>query len=386
MTAFDRAQAEVDALTALLLEHGIEPGDAAPDTAPDAAPDTAPGTTDEVRDARRTSEGLAPVDRALLDAILAGETAAAPEPPAPRTRRVRRTVVQLAAVACAALVVLTSSTVLSRDDAAVAGPPALLTYGTSTIGDVYAGTAPSASSRLLELADVAAAQPAPPADAAERDQHVHSYAWYTATNTDENGVVRSYVEPVTSDTVLRPDGSATTREDRSTGLDVDGRVVDRRVDAAAGKVTGDDFPAGTVDAAWVRNLPSDTAGMRAALVAQSGGVEVCGTPSYCMSSSIQTMNGFWVVPPGTAATVWRTLAEQDDVYLLGDTTDRAGRKGVAVALMEPPAIGFPRADVLIISPTTGQLLSWEMLDAAPTTKEGAKVAAFQAILTAEYVG
>jgi len=372
MTAFDRAQAEVDALTALLREHGIEPRDAADqDVEQDGAADR-----------------LAPADRVLLDAILAGETTAAPEPPQ-RSRRVRRTVVQLAAVACAALVVLTSSTVLSRHDAAVAGPPALLTYGTSTIGEVYAGTAPSASSRLLELADVAAAQPAPPADAATRDQHVHSFAWYSSSGADESGIEHTYVEPVTTDSILRPDGSVTTREDRSTGLDVDGKVVDRKIDRATGKVTGDELPAGTFDAAWARDLPSDTAGMRQALIDQAGGTEACAPealgPTYCMSTSITLMNNYWVVPPATAATVWRTLAEQDDVYLLGDTTDRAGRKGVAVALMEPADLGFPRADVLIISPTTGQLLSWEWLDKAPTTKEGATVAAFQTILTSEFL-
>jgi len=374
MTAFDRAQAEIDALAALLREHGIEPRDDAPS-----------GAVEQDEAAGR----LAPADRALLDAILASGTTAAPEPPR-RSHRVRRTVVQLAAVACAALVVLTSSTVLSRHDAAIAGPPALLTYGTSTIGDVYGGTAPSASNRLLELADVAASQPAAPSDAAERDQHVHSYAWYSSSGADESGIEHTYVEPVTTDSILRPDGSVTTREDRSTGLDVDGKVVDRTIDRAAGKVTGDELPAGTFDAAWARNLPSDTAGMRQALIDQSGGTEACAPgamgPTYCMSSSIQLMNNYWVVPPPTAATVWRTLAEQPDVYLLGDTTDRAGRKGVAVALMEPPDIGFPRADVLIISPTTGQLLSWEWLDKDTTTKAGATVAAFQAILTAEYVG
>ncbi|MBD8059302.1 CU044_5270 family protein [Cellulomonas sp. JH27-2] len=370
MTAFERAQAEVDALTALLLENGIEPRDVAPDAAPEAGP-----------------AEVSAADRLLLDAILAGETTAAPAPG--RSRLVRRRVIQLAAVACAALVVLTSSTVLgTRHDAAVAGPPALMTYGSSSLAEVYAGTAPSASSALLKLADVADAQPP---IATEGDQEVRAYAWYSS-GAEVDGVDQKVVEPVTEKNVLRPDGSATTSQDRSSGLDVNGKVVDRRVDRATGKVTGDDLPPGTFDPAWVRNLPRDVDGMRAALLDRIGGPEACSGKdggldvAGCLSSELTgDVTSFWVVPPDVSATMWRTFAAEKDVYLLGDTTDRVGRKGVAVAVMEPATPDYTRADVLIISPTTGQLLSWEWLDEDPAAKGGADVAAFRAITSARYV-
>jgi hypothetical protein len=64
-----------------------------------------------------------------------------------------------------------------------------------------------------------------------------------------------------------------------------------------------------------------------------------------------------VVSPQFDAAMWRVLATQPDVHYLGRVTDRAGRAGEAFAYTEKSG----EREVLIISPTTGQLLGWEDL-------------------------
>jgi hypothetical protein len=355
MNDLQRAQAEADAITALLVGHGYDPADA--------------------------PAALEPQDEALLARILA---------PRPH-RTVRRGWLQVASAACVALLALVGVLgVQSKQSPAVAGVPPTLTFGTAPLTQLFAGTAPSASDELRRLSAVAAAQLP---TSAVGSPHVESYAWWWASSTDENGLTVSAFEPVFRSSFVHADGSVTSTEDRSSGLDVNGKVVDRRADAAAGTVATDHFPAGTMDPRWALDLPRhDDAALRTALLDRMGGEEFCtatwpgfdGVP-YCLGSVLQELYGWHVVPSGLAAALWRTIADEGGAYLLGPTVDRVGRQGVAIAIMEPPGLEVPRADVYVISPTTGQLLSWELVDEAPGEPAGGTVNGFEAITLSELV-
>lgn len=80
------------------------------------------------------------------------------------------------------------------------------------------------------------------------------------------------------------------------------------------------------------------------------------------------------------------LATEPGLALLGDTTDRLGRSGVAVAV--PPVPGrTSELLVLIISHANGDLLEWDEIAAAIPeldVREPA-VIAFQAIADARWI-
>lgn len=352
MSDIARAQAEADAIAALLGTHGFDPTDS-------PAP-------------------LAPADEALLERIVR-----------PRRDR-RRVLLQVTSAACVALLALVGILgVQSKHSAALAGPPPTLKFGTASAQELFAGTAPSASTELRRLADVAAAQL--PANEVG-SPHVESYAWYSTSETDTEGSTTTVVQPVFQSLTVHPDGSVTSTEDRSSGMDVDGKIVDRAVDPTAGQVVTDELPAGTLDPTWARSLPrNDPAAMRTAMIDKQGGDDFClslgdGGIPYCMLVTTQDMYYSSPVPSDVAASAWGAFADEQGVYLLGQTVDRVGRLGVAVAVMEPPAEGVtPRADIMIISPTTGQLLSWEWIDRAPSEPGGAIVSAFQAITSSEFI-
>ncbi|ROS23677.1 hypothetical protein [Cellulomonas sp. PhB150] len=361
MNDLQRAQAEADAIATLLLDAGIEPTE--------------------------TFGHLDPTDETLLARILATEPAA-PRPSRTSLRR-RRALLQAAAAACIALLAVVGVGALqSSKSPALAGPPPTLTFGTASAADLFAGKAPSAAAELRNLAAVADAQlPA----SEEGSPHIESYGWYASTGTDAEGVHTSVVQAVFQSATVHLDGSVTSTEDRSSGLDVNGKVVPRKADPTAGKVVTDELPAGTMDPHWVNALPrDDDDAMRTAMLDRQGGEATCPEPAaigvpYCMFLTIQEMWGWQVVPSQVAASAWRTLANEHDVYLLGQTVDRVGRLGIAVAVMEPPNGSFTRADIMIISPTTGQLLSWEWIEEAPQEPAGATVTAFQAITSSELI-
>ena len=79
------------------------------------------------------------------------------------------------------------------------------------------------------------------------------------------------------------------------------------------------------------------------------------------------------------------LADESAVQDLGTTRDRVGRTGDAVAVR-----GSQAGDdtvILVIDPTTGQLLSWEDVNTAVLgqTFDKPVVTSFQAITSAEWV-
>jgi hypothetical protein len=74
------------------------------------------------------------------------------------------------------------------------------------------------------------------------------------------------------------------------------------------------------------------------------------------------------VPQATRAEVLRILANTPGVVWRGETTDRAGRKGVAVSLDD----GATR-HVLIFDPRTGEMLAWDDVERPVDTVAGSTV-------------
>src|SRR5262249_20064249 len=78
--------------------------------------------------------------------------------------------------------------------------------------------------------------------------------------------------------------------------------------------------------------------------------------SYRLIDTIRVLHE-QIVSPRLDAAMWRVLAARPDVRYLGKVFDRAGRAGVAVTFSNHSGERL----VLIISPSTGQLLGAEDL-------------------------
>jgi hypothetical protein len=65
-----------------------------------------------------------------------------------------------------------------------------------------------------------------------------------------------------------------------------------------------------------------------------------------------------VVPPALQATLLTTLAHQPGVRLLGTTTDRIGRRGIAISATRSSG-GVRERDILVLDRRTGRLLDRE---------------------------
>lgn len=74
----------------------------------------------------------------------------------------------------------------------------------------------------------------------------------------------------------------------------------------------------------------------------------------------------YAVPLATRAELLRILAKTPGVVWRGETTDRAGRKGVAVSLDNGKT-----EDVLIFDPRTGEMLAWDEVERPTDTVAGA---------------
>ncbi|WP_433617426.1 hypothetical protein ACQP2P_17890 [Dactylosporangium sp. CA-139114] len=77
---------------------------------------------------------------------------------------------------------------------------------------------------------------------------------------------------------------------------------------------------------------------------------------------------YHAVPLATRAEVLRILANTPGVVWRGETTDRAGRKGVAVSLDDKNA-----RHVLIFDPRTGEMLAWDDVERPVDTVAGSKM-------------
>jgi hypothetical protein len=82
-------------------------------------------------------------------------------------------------------------------------------------------------------------------------------------------------------------------------------------------------------------------------------------------ASVRDVSSYYAVPLATRAELLRVLANTPGVVWRGETTDRAGRKGVAVSLDTGEA-----EHVLIFDSRTGEMLAWEEVERPADTVAG----------------
>jgi hypothetical protein len=214
---------------------------------------------------------------------------------------------------------------------------------TLTATPTYAATPPmlqfvpvagqqSAAGVLAGLASRARTQP--PASGRGRYHYMHTKGWYLHVSADDDEILDSGIAEIDRQLWLAPDGS--------------GRLVRHSVDGPAMIDPDKVLRPGEFDGAF---LPADATD--AAVRAKYGHAPTA-------AGWTRTIAELWsrqVVPPALHARLLDTLAAQAGVQLLGDTTDRAGRRGVAVAVEDQRG---PRERLLLVfAPDTGALLDAE---------------------------
>ena len=106
----------------------------------------------------------------------------------------------------------------------------------------------------------------------------------------------------------------------------------------------------------------------------------------CLYTGIVDLFTRWVVPSDLAAALWQVLGSSGSVVDMGTATDRLGRDGHAVGLLPDPEAAN-QLRVLIIDPSSGQLMAWEQIS-MPTPEfksTGPFVSGFQAIDSSHWV-
>jgi len=294
-----------------------------------------------------------------------------------RRQRVRRRATALA-VAAAAVVVAVVGSQLSSTPTAVAGGAPSLTYTEGAPEAAWDGSLPSAHDTLVELATVA--DQAPDLPRTGDVQHISRYSWLSES-TGDGETTTTTVYPTADELWVGPDGSARTLQRRAAAVRYDGQVDTGAPDSAAGPLSGDDFFPGTMDPSVAAELPTDPDGMESALFAHMP-QEYAENPDYhdtVLVESAVDLARTYIVPQDVASAMWTVLSDAPTIQLLGDTTDRLGRPGVAVAIPDSlwKESGVEAVTVLIISPTDGQLLGTEtvmltnpMLDVEEPTVTG----------------
>jgi len=290
-----------------------------------------------------------------------------------RHRRARRRWTATAGVAAAVLVVVGATTLEGRNTppAVAAGAPPMLDYPVDP-GELVVGEGgASAADTLLELADVAAAQqdPEPVGDV----QHALSQSWlYSIIGTSV------LFEPVVVESWLAPDGSYVAAEWRGGTLGDDGQL--RPVDTSPPPTYVDRLPASTFDPDAVADLSLDPAILREQLLASESAVGCTIDPtisSWCLYRAMADLSSRHVVPSAVASAFWTVLAGEPDLTLVGEVTDRLGRRSTAIAMSAGPLERDPTVRVLLVDSATGRLsgreevtLSSEVLDVTePTVTE-----------------
>lgn len=318
----------------------------------------------------RRVEPLSSADEAILARILT-------KPPTTTSHRGRPWARVAAVAAAVAALVVVGVTWQSRSTPAEAGPPPSLEYSGGTAAEAMAGTLPPARDTLTAIAGSAGAQPVVTGSGV---QQIRSYAWYLSSSEGADAVLN----PTFGTLEVAPDGSAENREVRAPVLGLDGKVIDADRYPTGGAVTTTRTPAGMLDADRVAQLPRDPAALRAAFIA-AGGETCTGAEPQCLVDQTVQLYATAVVPSDLSQAVWSMLADESAVQDLGTTRDRVGRTGDAVALRGSQPGDETR--VLVIDPTTGQLLGWESINTAVPgeTFDEPTVTSFQAITSAEWL-
>jgi hypothetical protein len=105
----------------------------------------------------------------------------------------------------------------------------------------------------------------------------------------------------------------------------------------------------------------------------------------CLFRVIHELSVGLVIPPRIYAAFWQILAEEPILRSLGRVVDRAGRPGVGISVIYRDRPEFRK--VLIVSPTTGELLGSEDVligKAEGLNLEAPTLLSFIAILESKY--
>lgn len=233
----------------------------------------------------------------------------------------------VAAVTALALIVV-PAIVGSFGTAAEAATPPLLSYAAPLTMETSAAV-------LQELAAAARRQPPQPGTGRYSYTKIQSWDLSTSQNTSGN-VTSAAVVPMIRETWASADGSG--REMRTTG----------------GHTTDSQFAPGTP--AVYQNLPSDSATLESDLARTH--------PNYGTYEWFVAVTDVWgvgrPVPPPVQGGLLTLLSSKTDVTVLGTTTDRTGRRGVAIST-DTTVVGYPQRNILIFDTSTGALLSYEQV-------------------------
>jgi hypothetical protein len=190
---------------------------------------------------------------------------------------------------------------------------------------------------LVALATRAEGQPSPPGFGPY--SYIHTRGWYTATAQMTDGrILDARVEETEREFWVAADGS--------------GRIEETR-DGRRSRVSGVYGPGGLSPGPWAA---ATAGGPTPGPLRQDGSPPPVG--------SIRDVRSLWLirtVTPALQAGLLRRLATQPGLRL-EETTDRAGRPGLAVSADDPPSrSGCTSRHVLVLDPGTGMLLAAEQI-------------------------
>lgn len=305
----------------------------------------------------------------------------------PRIGRRWRRGALLAAGAVAAAAALVLGLVQPwHSPAASATPPPILSFEFATAANIAYAPGKDATAEIKRLARVAA-RSRPPAGTGTT-QYIVTDNWFESIEAGKDSV-KTVLIPQILQFSLRRDGSVKTVQRDGAPLSPSGRGLPKHGEwDKSRRIGGDVLPAHSIDSEFASNLPHDVPRLRAALLkdAYCHSKKLDTVSTHCLFERINALYVTWVVTPQLSSRLWKMLADERGIRLLGNVTDRAGRRGVGISLI---ANDEPQTrHVLIISPTTGQLLGSEDILIKTTSASDVKapaISTFTAILDVRYV-
>ncbi|MGW0516486.1 CU044_5270 family protein [Crossiella sp. NPDC003009] len=269
------------------------------------------------------------------------------EPPV-RTRGTRSRRVLLLAAAAAAVVVTGAALLPGSSPRAQAATPAPL------VVEPPAGPGRAAADLLRELATVTERLPEPRTDGLA--EHLRMESWYLNSQVDRTGAV-SAVVPGETDRWRFPDGSAAVRTQvKEPAFD---STEDRRRWVSEGSPGWDMTPKnerfGPGEEATAFDGPPPGEAARFARWLRRG-FDFAQEPFRVFTAATDAARTH-VLLPRQRAWLLRALADTPGFTYDGMTTDRAGRRGHSVTLID--ASGPPTRRTLVIDPADGRILDRE---------------------------
>lgn len=326
---------------------------------------------------------LAALYRRLLDEV---DT---PWPGAPmelgaRTARRGLSRLDLRAVAAAVVALVAVSAVWLSQSAPAAAEPPVLRFS-AVVGPLTPDSGTPAREALLRIANAAAEQAPPSRAATATTQHVVTDQWRLEVETDAAADRHVRIRPTHNESWLFADGRTRYLEVATdAAFAPDGELIDS--DTEAGDVVRDEimpaFP--ERDAHWASQLPRDPDALEHLWLrwVDDPAVENPTSATVVIAHEISRLFDTWVVSPDLAATAWTVLAAQEDVRDLGTVTDRAGRAGQGFAVWNANESAL---EVLIVDPSTGDLLGTEYVLFEPGSTVQPVVGSFTTYRLAEWI-